>query len=480
MKKTNLLLTLLVLISYTITQAQVWEGDYLINDDDDLVAFPTLCNCNEITGDLSIINNIFSESLQSLFNLDSLFVVGGNLTINCQDIESISSLSSLTYVGGDLTIDYGELLNFEGLESLSYIGGNLYLRHHQDATSLEGFGPSLVIGGNVYISDNEFLENIDALINVIEIQGDSLIIEDNESLNDCCILNCLVNNGVVANVQLDNNSQNCNSLTNLQLTCNDACIIDCFGFIGGPNYVGTPCDDGNPNTEEDVYQKGCICQGQAVDCEGVLSGSALPFTPCDDGDPYTINDTYGEFCYCTGEVLGYYVSGYILDTDGNPITSGNVYIVDSEGNFLAVVSPDENGAYSIFVPSNFDGYLGADILNYSFDSTDFSNSPINEDISLDLTANGGVNIEMTPYLTGFSLSPIPAKNSVQLSFTSEKSKYLAYEVYSLSGEMILQAPLQTMAGTNTLNIAIEDWPVGVYLIRIVDGENAVTRRIVKQ
>jgi hypothetical protein len=40
--------------------------------------------------------------------------------------------------------------------------------------------------------------------------------------------------------------------------------------------------------------------GCTDDCEGVPDGPALPGTPCDDGDPCTINDVYTEACQCQG------------------------------------------------------------------------------------------------------------------------------------------------------------------------------------
>lgn len=42
-------------------------------------------------------------------------------------------------------------------------------------------------------------------------------------------------------------------------------------------------------------------QGAAVtDCAGVVGGSALPGSPCDDGDPATLNDLLDEYCNCMG------------------------------------------------------------------------------------------------------------------------------------------------------------------------------------
>ena len=96
--------------------------------------------------------------------------------------------------------------------------------------------------------------------------------------------------------------------------------------------MGSPCNDGNPNTSNDVYTANCICAGiQANDCLGVPGGSAQPGTPCNDGDPDTGNDVYGTDCNCVGQLIdcvgnsgGTSLPGTSCN-DGDPCTSNDVY-----------------------------------------------------------------------------------------------------------------------------------------------------------
>lgn len=74
--------------------------------------------------------------------------------------------------------------------------------------------------------------------------------------------------------------------------------LDCQGVPGGSAGPGTPCDDGNADTQNDVYDQSCACVGE--DCLGVLGGNALPGEPCDDGDPNTSGDTWQTGCVCMG------------------------------------------------------------------------------------------------------------------------------------------------------------------------------------
>lgn len=37
--------------------------------------------------------------------------------------------------------------------------------------------------------------------------------------------------------------------------------VDCMGIANGPNMPGTPCDDNNPNTINDLWTPACTCVG---------------------------------------------------------------------------------------------------------------------------------------------------------------------------------------------------------------------------
>lgn len=76
--------------------------------------------------------------------------------------------------------------------------------------------------------------------------------------------------------------------------------VDCLGVPGGSAQPGTSCDDGNADTQNDVFDNSCVCVGE--DCLGVLGGNALPGQPCDDNNAGTVNDTWGPGCICAGTV----------------------------------------------------------------------------------------------------------------------------------------------------------------------------------
>ncbi len=127
---------------------------------------------------------------------------------------------------------------------------------------------------------------------------------------------------------------------------------DCF-------YPGDPCDDGNPNTENDAIQPNCLCQGTPIGIPGCINmaacnydpqattddGScAFPGDPCDDANPNTINDQFQPDCTCLG-------------TDVGGETPG---CTDSEACNYAPEATIDDGSCAYFNPIALNGFLAAE------------------------------------------------------------------------------------------------------------------------
>ena len=111
--------------------------------------------------------------------------------------------------------------------------------------------------------------------------------------------NCPAVVGVVGSTCNDGNPNTGNDMLDANCQCAGQ-VIDCLGVPGGSALPGTACDDNNAATGNDVYGANCVCAGQVIDCLGVPGGSALPGTACNDGNPLTTNDTYAANCTCAG------------------------------------------------------------------------------------------------------------------------------------------------------------------------------------
>lgn len=129
---------------------------------------------------------------------------------------------------------------------------------------------------------------------------------------------------------------------------------DSWGMGGAPYSVpGMTCDDGNPNTVNDILDGNCLCGG----CWFI---GGAPGTPCDDGDPLTVNDVIGALGYCQGSIN--HLSGQVfLDLDGDGLFNGadlpianrvvqaapgqNYAVTDASGNFF--IQPAAPGFYTL-------------------------------------------------------------------------------------------------------------------------------------
>ena len=126
--------------------------------------------------------------------------------------------------------------------------------------------------------------------------------------------------------------------------------------------VGMPCNDGNPNTTNDIIDVNCQCNGTPVitdidndgipdnadNCPTVFNPTQLdsnsngigdacdttidcvPWSACDDGDPLTVADKFDDTCTCAGDFVG-----FDFDNDG---------ILDFTDNCVFIFNPGQEDA----------------------------------------------------------------------------------------------------------------------------------------
>jgi len=120
--------------------------------------------------------------------------------------------------------------------------------------------------------------------------------------------------------------------------------LDCLGVPNGPAVPGTSCDDGNADTQNDVFDPNCACIGE--DCLGVLGGTALPGSTCDDGDSTTVDDTWQVGCICIGVVgIEEENNNYVVTISPNPTRDVvRIAIADVRGERVLVTLRNALGA----------------------------------------------------------------------------------------------------------------------------------------
>jgi hypothetical protein len=123
------------------------------------------------------------------------------------------------------------------------------------------------------------------------------------------------------------------------VSLNCACeVLDCPSQLAN---IGDACDDGNPNTINDVITADCGCEGVIpFDCPDLLANIG---DACDDGNPNTENDVITEDCGCAGTPFCNSVGGTLTLNGSNNICAG-----DGEPDFLDVTLTGAAGDNSVW------------------------------------------------------------------------------------------------------------------------------------
>lgn len=78
-------------------------------------------------------------------------------------------------------------------------------------------------------------------------------------------------------------------------------------------------------------------------------------------------------------------------------------------------------------------------------------------------------------LSSFSISPNPAKDNMKINLPIEYGK-LTVEVYDVLGKRVHK---QDFKSAQNINVNVSSWRVGVYFVRLTDGNKSHTKRFVK-
>ena len=210
----------------------------LIRDNKMLNSIDGLGQLLEIGGNFSIQDN---PSLYSLIGLFSLNGIGGEFQILRNDaLYSLSGISLLDSILGSFYVrNNASLVTLENFSDLHKIGGSFYVDNNP---SLRGFGESNLekIGGFYYVVNNPLLRSLGyyPMLTSIGSSGDdfvyvpsmdnglqdgyrknvSVVIEDNNSLSNCCVLTNFLSNTshtVDGSIYLTNNLEICNDKNNV-------------------------------------------------------------------------------------------------------------------------------------------------------------------------------------------------------------------------------------------------------------------------
>jgi len=177
----------------------------------------------------------FDIDFSSQLQIDSFQVtypgcieIGGNVTINGDDITNLDGLNVLTTIWGDLVIGFSSwgggnplLTTLEGLENITFIGGNLIIgddynpiNGNPSLINLSGLDNLVSVGLNLEVYNNEELSSLSGLESLVSIGGDFEIYH-NESMIDFTGLESLTSIGENLSINDNESLVNLSGLTEL-------------------------------------------------------------------------------------------------------------------------------------------------------------------------------------------------------------------------------------------------------------------------
>lgn len=95
--------------------------------------------------------------------------------------------------------------------------------------------------------------------------------------------------------------------------------------------------------------------------------------------------------------------------------------------------------------------------------------------TITVVPDGSLNTENFTTLESFKLFPNPAKNQLNISFDRQISEKIDIKIYNTLGQKVRQ--LKTNSGIS-VDLDISDLNSGLYLVKLTQAENSVTKRLI--
>ncbi|MGH1385688.1 hypothetical protein [Kordia sp.] len=282
-----------------------------ISGNDALQSISLGSNSNINFESLKIRNNqSFTDFLFTMADVNSNSSGESVLIEGNASLTSLSLFTSITSFRKEISIiNNSSLTDLIGLSTIENFG-DITIENNSSLASIDGLGNNFTVFGNLTINGNQALTNINHIDEVLKIFGD-FILTNNSSLDECCPLGRLYNNGAVEGVtNLIGNNTNCDSASDILDGCGEDGVIanDNCQDLSNPDQldtdndgIGDPCDNcptvaNNNQLDADDDGIGDACQGQAganTGFVGVSTNMPLSKFHVEDGDVFISNINRG-------------------------------------------------------------------------------------------------------------------------------------------------------------------------------------------
>jgi len=207
---------LFLLLTSATGFANVWQGDYIINQQADADAFRNVCACTSINGSLTIAGNDV-QHVDSLYELTD--VRESVEIVNTWQFNNFNGLRHILNIKQDLIIRNNLFKTIKGFESLQQIGRHFEIVENEHLERINGFGNLKEVFNNFEITSNPKLKSL-TLFKSLETLN-QLHVSKNESLNSIIELDVLTeidyfsiaNNDMLRQIEGFNQVEYCNTIS---------------------------------------------------------------------------------------------------------------------------------------------------------------------------------------------------------------------------------------------------------------------------
>ncbi len=237
-----------------------------------------------------------------------------------------------------------------------------------------------------------------------------------------------------------------------------------------------------------------------TDTDGnIVYQEVLPYTEGDDAiriEGLPINTTYSVVANdgsdCEDMVEGFVevtVAIELLDFSGEVQENGNMlnWITASEINndfFTLYHSTDKVNFKAVSVVDGAGNSSAANSYNflhreapngvsyYRLDQTDFDGTTTSSNVISLIRGEGGFGI--------IEVLPVPARDYVNLTFTSKENAEVTGQLHSVNGKVLATFKVNANSGLNTIKVDVSRYPIGVYLLTINNGNEQLSTKVIKE
>jgi len=304
----------------------------------------------------------------------------------------------------------------------------------------------------------------------------------------------------------------------------DVSLVSCIQPVGYVNNdadfcpsiygtIGSICDDGNPLTTNDFIDATCVCAGidsSNVDCLNIPNGPNVAGTACIL--PNNEIGTWDVTCTCIPDTTTTVCNaGFWVLQAYDSTAAGGVEPIPNEvwiWNLSTGTSPyqffwnfgDGTSSTDPF-PTHF--YASGGPYTLCLTMSDAFNCTATYCDSVSVDANGiynGFAGEPNNNRSGFTINvlqqqptainehenwnalelwPNPVSEEINLSLIGSRSNRLQLSVIDLNGRVVKSSSNAIAKGNNRYSLPVNDLESGMYLLRISNDNNEISRRFVK-